>query len=98
MRRTVTDQNSTQRFFGAALITVGVLLAVLCGTCTALFGGMSLIQIIAGHGAEGEFNANSILPFALIVGAPPTLLGAALIYVGRRLRRPTPRPSAPPPG
>jgi hypothetical protein len=92
------------RFFGAALMAVGALVIALCGACTLMFAGRSLIEIGRGHNGA-QFAPIGILILALIVGGIPMLLGAAAFWGGRILwrgpRRPVaakPPPSAPPPG
>jgi hypothetical protein len=73
-------------FFGVALLSVGVLMATLCGLCT----GIALIVSLGG-GREGL----SIAGMALIVGGIPFAIGLLLIWVGRAVLRPVKPPAAP---
>jgi len=74
-------------FFGVALLSVGVLMATLCGLCT----GIGLVVSVAS-GKEGP----SIAAMVLIVGGIPFGIGLLLAWVGRAmLRQGMPPPAAP---
>jgi len=86
--------DAVQRFFGAALVAIGVLMMVLCGGCGAI--------IFLFYVFDGLAHPND-MPMAIIpifVGGVPALIGLGLFAGGRALRRPTKPPpsSAPPPG
>jgi hypothetical protein len=98
---TESPPQAMQRFAGYALVTVGALILGLSGLCTLGFAGVSLwsdLQRAGGSGGYGTFAG--ILPFMLILGGVPMLIGFGLLWWGLRLLRKAPRPppSAPPPG
>lgn len=72
-----------RRFFGAALMAVGGLIAALCGSCTVI---LSVAMIVESLNYPRELF--SMLLMFLVVGGVPTLLGLMLFCWGRRLRRP----------
>jgi hypothetical protein len=88
---------SLQRFFGTALIAVGVLMMLLCGGCGALFFIGFLISGIASSNHEDI----SMVIMPIVLGGVPALVGLGLFAAGRGLRRPAaaakPPPSVPPP-
>lgn len=67
------------RFVAGALITVGGLIVLLCGSCTLMFGGAGLIAMISGEDAG---LSGFILGTALIVGGLPTAGGLVLLVNG----------------
>jgi hypothetical protein len=67
---------------GMALIIIGLLILIPSGLCTAFFGAMSIWETISGG------TGLSVLPEALMFGAPFIVVGALLFYAGRRLRKP----------
>jgi hypothetical protein len=81
------------KLFGAALMVVGLLMAALCGLCTA-FGLMSLtftlIGVFVSPNALAAFGA--ILAMVLFAGVLPTSVGVALYLWGRKLYNPAARP------
>jgi hypothetical protein len=84
-------------FVGNAMLAVGIIMVALCGTCTAYFVIGSLIDLAQGH-SGGEFDSGSILVMAAMLGLPPIVVGALLVWGGSRLRRaPRPPPASPPP-
>ena len=84
-------------FLGGLLLVGGALMMTLCGLCTLFFAGASIVDILRTHGHQGESYSPSILQAAVIIGAPPTLMGAGLVWLGIRLRRPRPPRASPPP-
>jgi hypothetical protein len=88
---------ATRRFVANALIAIGWLMVGLCGTCTVVFLTESVVALTQ-HQPAGEFGPNFIPIMALILGGPPIVIGALLIWTGRSLLGPKPPPSAPPPG
>jgi membrane protein DedA with SNARE-associated domain len=70
-----------------AKITVGALMTVLCGGCTAWYAVVLVDSWVGGHDVY-------VLPAAfvgmLIVGVLPTVVGILLLWVGlkRRSRKP----------
>jgi hypothetical protein len=60
---------------GIALICIGLLILVPSGLCSAWFGLQSLTD---SHG---------LALVVLVYGGPPMAIGAALLFVGLRLRR-----------
>ena len=75
-----------RRFIAYGLVTVGGLMALLCGACTLLFGGGGLIGIIQGEDAG---LALTIFVTALIVGGIPALIGFVLARSGLRTLKET---------
>lgn len=65
-----------RRFFGFALLSVGALIATLCGLCTGFF-------MVAGIVDQRE-----MFVMALVIGGIPTAIGVAMVVFGRRLLRP----------
>jgi len=85
--------DAVQRFFGAGLLAVGVLMIVLCGGCGAVF----LLYFLFHGVAHPNDMPLTLIP--LVVGGVPALIGFGLFAAGRALRRaPKPPPSALPPG
>jgi hypothetical protein len=76
--------SSVVRFFGAILMAVGGLVAVLSGGCTAVFVGLGLIEIATSK-SRGE-DLGLLFSF-LFVGAAPFAVGALLFFAGRAMRR-----------
>jgi hypothetical protein len=79
-----------QRFFGAALMAVGALIAALCGACTLLFIGVTLIGMASnpsnlGLMLTGVFSGALVVA---IVGGLPIVVGILIFRWGRRLFRP----------
>ncbi len=85
----MSEPSAVQRFFGAALIGVGVLMMVLCGGCGALFLVSFLVSAVQSPNAGGV----GMAIFPLVMGGLPTLVGLGLFLIGRDLRRPK-RPPA----
>lgn len=85
----MSEPGAVQRFFGAALIGVGVLMMVLCGGCGALFFAGFLFGGLTSSNSE-DLN---FLWLPILMGGLPALVGLGLFVGGRRLRRP---PSSPP--
>lgn len=86
---TAREPSPELKFIGAALMAVGGLIAALCGTCTVLFAGASIMDSFRHPG-----DLISILLLVGVVGGLPTLIGVLLFRWGRRLRTPA---STPPP-
>src|SRR5947209_15124524 len=87
--------SATRTFLTGAMITVGVLLVGLCGTCTTFIVGGALVQLAQGGPPAAEFGPGTVIPLGLTMGVPPILIGGLLIWFGRRLRRPKLPPSVP---
>jgi len=76
--------SAVRRFFGAALIAVGVLMIALAGLCSV--GSLWLLLAFAGKApSPGEFLGG--LGIVALFGGPPILVGYVLYGVGRGLRR-----------
>lgn len=81
-----------QRFFGAALIAIGVLMMVLCGGCGAI---IFLFYVFDGLAHPNDMSM-AIIP--IFVGGVPALIGLGLFAGGRALRGgPKPPPRTEPP-
>jgi ABC-type transport system involved in cytochrome c biogenesis permease subunit len=101
---TELEQTPTSRFIGAIFITVGVLMALLCGACTFRVLYYTYFPEPLSDATRGEWMmASAPIMFTivgLIVGGTPTMLGLMLVWSGiKRVRRsasagPHPGPSA----
>ena len=67
------------RFVAGALVAVGGLMVLLCGSCTLVFGGGGVIALVRGEDAGLSV---FILGVALIVGGLPTAAGVMLVMNG----------------
>lgn len=76
--------STTQRFFGALLMAVGGLIALLCGGCGAIFIVGGLVSLFSPSPQDGPMIAG----MGLVVGGIPALLGVAMFLAGRGLRKP----------
>lgn len=80
------------RFFGGALMAVGGLIALLCGTCTGFFMILSAVSMAQYPSAMSLGSILSGLLLYLLVGGLPTLIGVFLFRIGlRRFRPPKPK-------
>ena len=72
-------------FFGCLLIAMGVLMALLCGGCTAIFWITAL--------SSGDLSsAASMLVLSALLGGVPALGGVGLIIAGWVILHPRRRP------
>lgn len=76
--------NATRRFFGTAMMAVGVLLAGLSGLCTLGYAGIGLWA----WASEGDGYGVAMVIMALLSGVVPILVGVGLYFGGKTLRRP----------
>lgn len=76
--------SATRRFFGNAMMAVGVLLAGLSGLCTLGYAGIGLWA----WAREGDDYGVAMLIVALLSGVVPILVGVGLYFGGKALRRP----------
>ncbi|WP_068876324.1 MULTISPECIES: hypothetical protein [unclassified Phenylobacterium] len=67
------------RFVAGALVAIGGLMVLLCGSCTLVFGGGGLVALIRGEDAG---LSTFILITALMVGGLPTAAGVVLLVNG----------------
>ena len=82
-----------QRFFGAALMAVGGLIALLCGLCTVAYAGVALIAM-AMNTSNLQLMLSGVFGGALlvaVVGGTPTVVGILIFRWGRSLYRPASR-------
>jgi hypothetical protein len=70
--------DALERFMGAAIMAIGLLVALLCGTCTAYFTFGAL-------GSQG--NQTFVILLALLLGGTPTVIGVAMFRFGLNLYR-----------
>ncbi|WP_430420142.1 hypothetical protein [Phenylobacterium sp.] len=89
----MSERRAVQRFFGAALIGVGVLMMLLCGGCGALF---SIGFFISGLASSNHEDISMVI-MPILLGGVPAAVGLGLFIVGRDLRRPTNRAAPLPP-
>lgn len=78
----MSEPNAVKRFFGAALIGVGVLMMLLCGGCGALFFVGFLFSGLCSNSEDLSF---LIMP--VVLGGVPALIGFGLFAGGRAMRR-----------
>jgi len=96
-------QTASERRFGAnVLMTIGGLMTVLCGGCTAVFLFPSLwawLRLYLDHGAMTDADRYSaafgpvVAIGSLIVGGLPTSIGVLLFVMGRRRYRASSKPT-----
>jgi len=81
----------SRSFWAWLVLTIGALIVLLCGPCTLVFAGGSLISLVQG---EDPSLAGFILAVALVIGGLPTAGGVVLVLNGwaslRRMRAPPP--------
>jgi len=82
-----------RKFWGAALMAVGGLIAGRCGSCTLLIVGMAFSDF-AAQMMRGDLSWLGTLPI-LLIGIVPTFVGVLLFRAGLRRFRP-PRPKVAP--
>ncbi|MDB5709157.1 MAG: hypothetical protein JWL96_1227 [Sphingomonas bacterium] len=69
-----------RQFFGGLLLAIGILIMTGSGLCTLWIIGSGLSTMRIGE-------ALSMLPFPLIIGGIPFLIGLGLFFGGRSLLR-----------
>lgn len=85
MRADIPQARPPLTTWGMLLVIVGLLLLVPAGLCTA----GALVVGIVGHIVTGDSERTLVLKgFGLIVGGIPTALGALMLFLGLRLRKP----------
>lgn len=85
----MNDSGHLVRLFGALLMAVGGLIAVLSGLCSVTFAGLMLVD-------QGSWaDKGQMLLMDLFVGGIPFAVGALAFWAGRRLRRAHPIPPEP---
>lgn len=67
------------RFVAGALIAVGAVMVLLCGSCTLIFGGGGLVGLVRG---EDVGLSGFLVATAAIVGGLPTAAGFVLLLNG----------------
>ncbi len=87
-------------FWGALLVAVGALIAVLSGLCSLSFAaGMLRTAFTGPHGPHGADAFGGLVMGGVLVGVVgglPFGCGVVLIIAGRALMRPTSGPPPPP--
>lgn len=71
------------RFFGAALIAIGLLMMFLCGGCGALF----FIGFLVSGMAASNHDDISMVIMPIVLGGVPAAVGWLLFLGGRSLRK-----------
>jgi hypothetical protein len=85
----MSEAGPVQRFFGAALMAVGVLVMALCGIC-------STCGVIMGL-TDPTFGGGDTIGLVLLIGGVPFAIGLGTFFAGKALRgRPLERPVLPP--
>jgi hypothetical protein len=87
---------AVERFFAALFMTIGGLITLLCGACTAYWLGSAIISVLP-HSMGGPATpvdaytkgwAQVIGVGALLIGGLPTAVGMVIFWAGlRRYRR-----------
>lgn len=67
------------RFVAGALVAVGGLMVLLCGSCTLVYAGGGLVALLRGEDAGLSV---FILAVALVGGGLPTAAGVVLVVNG----------------
>lgn len=80
------------RFFGAALMAVGGLIVALCGLCSVTALGVFITDAMESSraGLNGGLEWAAFIPWVVIVGGVPAVVGLFLFFGGRALYAPTP--------
>ncbi len=78
-------QDPIKRLFGALLMTVGGLIAGLCGLCS--------LGVLASTGGD----PGGMFPVILLFGGPPIAVGVLIFNAGRKMWRGKPPPEDAPP-
>ena len=82
----MSDVSPIQKFFGAALMAVGGLIAGLCGLCTLGVIGFGVVDAFGGgSSADDLFGGILVVSF---IGGIPIALGVLLFVWGRSLFAP----------
>ena len=74
------------KLFGAMLMAVGGLIAVLSGLCSLAFLGPVIVNVIQQPNLNAQ-SAMVALPWVLIVGGIPIGVGVGIFVIGRHLFR-----------
>jgi hypothetical protein len=85
----MTDPQAPPRRSGAAiaLIAIGLLILVPSGLCSAFFGIAFLGDALTATGEAAAY-ARGFIWLVPMLGGPPIVLGALLLRLGLRRRRP----------
>ncbi|HVM99557.1 MAG TPA: hypothetical protein VMT68_05015 [Caulobacteraceae bacterium] len=78
------------KFFGFALIALGVLMVLLCGGCTLTLLAVSVWQTLSSSEPTTATEIISGLMLFGLVGGLPTAAGAVLAWAGWRMVRARP--------
>ena len=74
------------KLFGALLMAVGVLIAVLSGLCSLAFLGTAILNVVQ-HPSLNAQGVAIILPLVFVIGGIPVAIGVGLVILGRQLFR-----------
>jgi len=77
--------DAVRRAFGALLMLLGAMMTLLCGLCSLLFLYIGLSERSDALTTVDGFT--SVVGVIAMFGGPPVLVGLALFFWGRRLRR-----------
>jgi hypothetical protein len=93
----IEDNSSspTTRFWGWLLVVAGGMMALLCGGCTLMLWGASIVAALSQRGASSVAILPLILLVPAIVGGLPAAAGGALAWAGWRIVHPQRPPRAP---
>jgi hypothetical protein len=81
------------RLFGAFLMAIGGLMALLCGGCSLSIAAAMIGSAIAHPRLASELG---VLPVFLLIGGLPAALGVYIFRVGVKARRVAGEPPKPP--
>jgi hypothetical protein len=82
----VSEPTPVQKFFGAGLMAVGGLIAALCGACSVVLVGSSILSSLKYGGGFPGLAGTAIL--VTLVGGIPTFVGVLIARAGWRRYRP----------
>ncbi|WP_304178121.1 hypothetical protein [Phenylobacterium aquaticum] len=83
----MTQASPVHRYFGAMLMAVGGLIAVLSGLCSLSFLALVIWNAITGGGRTVIADVGQMLTLMLAFGGIPFVVGLGVFFWGRRLRR-----------
>lgn len=87
----MSEDSARRRLFGALLMALGGLIALLCGLCSlSSFVGMTwgmISSLTAGYGAGALSGLLFSLVIVGVVGGLPTFVGVLMFRRGLRMRR-----------
>lgn len=81
------EPNAVRRYFGAMLMAIGGLIAVLSGLCSLTFLGFVIWNAVTGGGRTVIADVVQMLTLMLAFGGIPFGVGLGVFFWGRGFRR-----------